>query len=99
MSEAKKAPLRVGFDRKLKLEFQGAKITSDAGLLLYRELDDALGLTAIAQETLDDPRTGNNVLHSMVALLRHSVFGRLTGYEDTNDAATGDGVGGGKSKE
>ena len=86
MIEAKKAPFRVSFDRKLKLEFHGAKITSDAGLLLYRELDEALGLTAMTHETLDDPRTGNNVLHSMAALLRQSVFGRLAGYEDTNDA-------------
>ena len=70
MGEAKKDALRVGFDRKLKLEFHGAKITSAAALLLYREFDDALDLTAIAQEKLDDPRTGNNVLHSMTALLR-----------------------------
>lgn len=43
----------------MKLEFCGAKITSDAGLFLDSEIDEALGLTAIAQETLDDPRTGS----------------------------------------
>jgi len=81
---AKKDAVQVGFDRKLKLEFHGAKITPDAGWLLDRpawladrELDEALGLTAMAQEKLDDPRTGKNVLHSMTAPLRQSIFGRL----------------------
>ena len=76
MGEAKNAPLRVGFDRKLKHEFHGAKGASDAGLLLYRELNGALGLTAIPRETLDDPCPGNVVL-SMV-LLKTIAHRRLT---------------------
>jgi hypothetical protein len=58
----------------------------NAGLLAYRELDDALGLTALAGEMLADTRTGKNGRHALVGLLRQSVFGRLAGYEDVNDA-------------
>ena len=78
--------LRVDFDRRLKLEFHGSRITSDAGLLAYRELDDALGLTDLAGAALSECRRGKNTRHLLTGLLRQSVFGRLAGYEDVNDA-------------
>ena len=77
---------RLNFDRRLKLEFHGSSVTSDAGLLAYRELDDALGLIEIAGQHLADTRTGKNGRHALIGMLRQSVFGRLAGYEDVNDA-------------
>src|SRR5450755_2693366 len=78
--------LRLDFDRRLKLEFHGSQITSDAGLLAFRELDDAFGLSHMAGNVLTDTRTGRNRRHGLVAQFRQSVFGRLAGYEDVNDA-------------
>ena len=84
--ESDDGSLRVDFDRRLKLEFHGTRITSGAGLLAYRELDDALGLTDIAGGVLSECRRGRNTRHMLTGLFRQSVFGRLAGYEDVNDA-------------
>jgi hypothetical protein len=84
--ESKDGVLRLDFDRRLKLEFHGSKVTSDAGLLPYRELDDAVGLTEIAGNVLRDTRRGKNGRHGLVGQFRQSVFGRIGGYDDVNDA-------------
>ena len=86
MGDGENASLRLQFNPKVRLEFHGSTITSDAGLLAFREFDDALGLTEIAEDYLQESRTGRNILHHLVPLLRQSIFSRLAGYDDTNDA-------------
>jgi hypothetical protein len=70
----------------LKVDFQGSRVTSDGGLLLVRELDERLGLGALIDRHLADPRAKNTQL-PLPDLLRQSVYSRLAGYEDVNDAA------------
>ncbi len=86
MGEAGKDALRVGFDRAIKLSFHGARVSSDAGLFPYRDLDEAAELTESGAADLFDFRRGSNIQHSMTALLRQSIYSRLAGYEDVNDA-------------
>ena len=86
MGDGEKASLRLQFNPKVRLAFHGATITTDAGLLAFREFDDALGLTEIAEDYLQESRTGRNILHHLVPLLRQSIYSRLAGYDDTNDA-------------
>jgi hypothetical protein len=86
MGETRTDAYRLDFDRKVKVEFHGTKVTSDAGLLAHRELDEVLGLTTTIAPDLRDIRTGKNTQHSLTALLRQSIYSRLAGYDDTNDA-------------
>jgi len=63
--ETESGALQLDFDRPLTRQFRGSVVTSDAGLLAYRELDDALGLTALAGKMLADARTGKNGRHAL----------------------------------
>src|SRR3954467_2068242 len=84
--EAQDPGIGLAFDRRLKVEFHGTRVTSDGGLLACRELDDVLGLSETAGDVLTHTRTGANGRHTLVGQFRQSVFGRLAGYEDVNDA-------------
>ena len=86
MGDGQNGDLRLGFDRRLRLKFLGSQVTTDAGLLAYRELDETFGLTELADDLLGDSRIGKNKQHGLVALLRQSIYSRLAGYEDVNDA-------------
>ena len=86
MGESSATPLKLQFDAESALGFSWRYITSDAGLLACRELDAALGLTETANDYIHESRTGRNVQHPLLPLLRQSVYRRLAGYEDTNDS-------------
>ena len=86
MGDCQNSDLRVSFDGRLKLKFLGSQVTTDAGLLAYRDLDEALALTEMGVNALQDNRLGSNKQHGLLPLLRQSIYSRLAGYEDVNDA-------------
>ena len=86
MGELQTEPFQFTFNGFLKVAFQGSRITSDAGLILVRELDERLGLEPIIAEHLRDSRHGLNTQFRLPDLLRQSIYSRLAGYEDLNDA-------------
>ena len=77
MGDGQNEDLRVGFDGRLKLKFLGSQVTTDAGLLAYRELDETLGLTEMGVVVLTDSRLGSNKQHGLLPLLRQSIYSRL----------------------
>ncbi len=86
MGESQNQPFQFSFNRVLRVDFQGSRVTSDGGLLLVRELDERLGLAGLIQNHLVDSRTGRNTQFSLADLFRQSAYSRLAGYEDLNDA-------------
>ena len=88
MSHPEGESLKVGFDGCLKLEFHGSKVTSDAGLLAYRDLDEALGLFDSSASLFFDPRTGRNVQHDIPSLSRQSVYSRLVVKKNQDEKET-----------
>lgn len=85
MGETQNQPFQLSFNASLKVDFQGSRVTSDGGLILVRELDGRLGFGELIAQHLTDPR-GTKTRLPLTDLLRQSVYSRLAGYEDVNDA-------------
>ncbi|MDH4208848.1 MAG: IS1380 family transposase, partial [Anaerolineae bacterium] len=71
---------------RIRRDFQGSRVTSDGGLVLVRELEERLGFSQLIEQHLSDPRRGKNTQFALADPLRQSVYSRLAGYEDVNDA-------------
>src|SRR6202011_1980580 len=87
VGETENRPFQFSFNSSLRVDFQGARVTSDGGLILVRELDERLGLSELMDRHLSDSRRGKNIQLPLADLLRQSIYSRLAGYEDVNDAA------------
>ena len=85
MGDAQNQSFQLSFNPRLRIEFQGSRVTSDGGLILVRELDERLGLSDLIAQHVIDPR-GKNTQFPLADLVRQSVYRRLAGYEDVNDA-------------
>jgi hypothetical protein len=87
VGETQDRPFQLSFNSSLKVDFQGSRVTSDGGLVLVRELDERLGLSELMDHHLSDSRRGKNIQLPLADLLRQSIYSRLAGYADVNDAA------------
>jgi len=85
VGDTQKQPFQLSFNPSLKVDFQGSRVTSDGGLILVRELDERLGFSELIEQHLSDSR-GKNTQLPLADLLRQSVYSRMAGYEDVNDA-------------
>jgi hypothetical protein len=86
MGEKQNEPFQLSFNASLKVDFQRSRVTADGGLVLVRELDERLGLGDLIAEHLTDARRGKNTQLPLADLFRQSVYSRMAGYEDVNDA-------------
>jgi len=85
VGEKQNQPFQLSFNPSLKVDFQGSRVTSDGGLILVRALDERLGFSELIGQHLTDSR-GKNTQLPVADLLRQSIYSRMAGYEDVNDA-------------
>jgi hypothetical protein len=85
VGEKQNPPFQLSFNPSLKVAFQGSRVTSDGGLVLVRELDERLGFSDLIEQHLTDSR-GKNTQLPLADLLRQSIYSRMAGYADVNDA-------------
>src|SRR5918998_1001071 len=86
MGEKQSEPFQLSFNSSLRVDFQGSRVTSDGGLIVVRDLDERRGFRQLIAHLLTDSRRGKNTQLPLADLLRQSVYSRLAGYEDVNDA-------------
>ena len=83
--EEQRETIRPQFDRSIKIDFQGAKITSDTGFLLLREIDERFGILSPMENELEDARSWVHSKHTLLQMVRQRVYQIAAGYEDCND--------------
>jgi Transposase DDE domain group 1 len=71
--------------RRVEADFSGGRLSSNAGLLLVREIDRQLGLLDVAHQAIPDPRNPAAITHQQRELLAQRVFALAAGYQDGND--------------
>jgi hypothetical protein len=86
MGEKQNGAFQLSFNTSSKIDFQGSRVTSDGGLILVRELDERLGFGEVITQHLSESRRGKNTQLPLADLFRQSVYSRIAGYEDVNDA-------------
>ncbi len=83
---SQKEALRPNFDCSIMIDFRGAKISSDTGFLLLREMDERFDIIGPMSDCLEDRRSAVHTRHSLVQMIRQRVYQIAAGYEDCNDA-------------
>jgi hypothetical protein len=86
VGERQNQPFQLSLNASLKIDFQGSRVTWDGGLVLVREVDERLGFGELITQHLSDSRRGKNLQLPLADLFRQSVYSRMAGYEDVNDA-------------
>lgn len=71
--------------RRVEAEFSAGGVTSDGGILIIREMDRKLGLTAAVAEGIEDEREAGKRKHEVEAMVKQRVYGLMLGYEDVTD--------------